>query len=86
MASIARHISTKALTRNLRALDFEEKLIRKFVKAPYNVDYATALLKSYSPSSRKPRKGRYNNLCLHKGARNQRTSIFEINDCVSFSY
>lgn len=83
MASIARHISTKALIRHLRALGFEEKLIRKFVKAPYNVNYATALLKSYSPSSRKPRKGRYNNLCLHKGARNQRKSIVEMTNFLS---
>lgn len=86
MASIARHLSTKALTRSLRALGFEEKLIRKFVKAPYNIEYATALLKSYSPPSRKPRKGRYNNLCLHKGARNQRRSIFGMIDCVSIAY
>ncbi|KAG9682664.1 hypothetical protein KCU95_g14125, partial [Aureobasidium melanogenum] len=77
MASIARRLSPKALAKHLRELGFENKLIRKFVGAPYNVDYATALLKSYSPPSRKPRKGRYNNLCLHKGARNQLWVVYD---------
>ncbi|KAG9834477.1 hypothetical protein KCU98_g14700, partial [Aureobasidium melanogenum] len=77
MASIARRLSPKALAKHLRELGFENKLIRKFVGAPYNVDYAMALLKSYSPPSRKPRKGRYNNLCLHKGARNQLWVVYD---------
>ncbi|KAK6001582.1 hypothetical protein QM012_002913 [Aureobasidium pullulans] len=86
MTSIARHISTKALTRNLRQLGFETKLVQKFVEAPDNIKYATALLKSYSPPSHKPRKGRYNNLCLHKGARNQRKLIFKTAISVSVSF
>ncbi|KAG9673325.1 hypothetical protein KCU99_g8142, partial [Aureobasidium melanogenum] len=77
MASIAHRLSPKALAKHLRELGFENKLIRKFVGSPYNVDYATALLKSYSPPSRKPRKGRYNDLCLHKGARNQLWVVYD---------
>ncbi|KAG9581223.1 hypothetical protein KCU77_g12092, partial [Aureobasidium melanogenum] len=77
MASIACRLSPKALAKHLRELGFENKLIRKFVGAPYNIDDATALLKSYSPLSRKPRKGRYNNLCLHKSARNQLWVVYD---------
>ncbi|KAG9670171.1 hypothetical protein KCU85_g3918, partial [Aureobasidium melanogenum] len=77
MASISRRLSPKALAKHLRELGFENKLIRKFVDSPYDVNYATALLKSYSPPSRKPRKGRYNDLCLHKGARNQLWVVYD---------
>jgi hypothetical protein len=77
MASIARRLSAKHLTRDLRELGFEKKLVRKFVETPDSVEHATVLLKSYSPPSRKPRKGRYNDLCLRKGSRNQRELALE---------
>jgi hypothetical protein len=77
MASIARRLSAKHLTKDLRELGFEKKLVRKFVETPDSVEHATVLLKSYSPPSRKPRKGRYNDLCLRKGSRNQRELALE---------
>ncbi|CAD0112373.1 unnamed protein product [Aureobasidium uvarum] len=77
MASVARRLSAKSLTRDLRELGFEKKLVRKFADAPYNVEHATALLKSYSPPGRKPRRGRYNDLCLHKGSRNKLWVVYD---------
>jgi hypothetical protein len=77
MVCISRRLSPKHLTRDLRELGFKEELVRKFVERPDSVEQATALLKSYSPPSRKPRKGRYNDLCLRKNSRNQRKSALE---------
>ncbi|KAI4833507.1 hypothetical protein E4T44_09389 [Aureobasidium sp. EXF-8845] len=77
MASIAHRLSPKHLTRDLRELGFKKELVRKFVERPDSVEHATILLKSYSPPSRKPRKGRYNNLCLRKNSRNQLWMVFD---------
>ncbi|KAI4726358.1 hypothetical protein E4T49_05851 [Aureobasidium sp. EXF-10728] len=77
MASVARCLSAKSLSKDLRKLGFEKKLVRKFVDAPYNVEHATALLKSYSPPGRKPRRGRYNDLYLHKGSRNKCWVVYD---------
>jgi hypothetical protein len=77
MVCISRRLSPKYLTRDLRELGFKKELVRKFVERPDSVERATALLKSYSPPSRKPRKGRYNDLCLRKNSRNQRKSALE---------
>jgi hypothetical protein len=77
MASIAHRLSPKHHTRDLRELGFKKELVRKFVERPDSVEHATVLLKSYSPPSRKPRKGRYNDLCLRKRSRNQRKSALQ---------
>jgi hypothetical protein len=82
MASIVHRLSPKHLTRDLRELGFKKELVRKFVERPDSVEHATILLKSYSPPSRKPRKGRYNNLCLRKNSRNQRKPALETNDYI----
>lgn len=74
MTCFSCRLGPRCLTRDLRELGFKKKLVRKFVECPDSVTHATALLKSYSPPSRKPRKGRYNDLCLRKGSRKQRKS------------
>ena len=74
MTCFSCRLGPRCLTRDLRELGFKKKLVRKFVECPDSVKHATALLKSYSPPSRKPRKGRYNDLCLRKGSRKQRKS------------
>ncbi|KAI4747970.1 hypothetical protein E4T50_01711 [Aureobasidium sp. EXF-12298] len=77
MTCFSCRLSAKSLTKDLRELGFRKSLIRKFVENPESVKHATALLKSYSPPSRKPRKGRYNDLYLRKRSRNPLWVVYD---------